>query len=261
MFNTLLMFLIVLLVSTFETFSQIASDEILKRIDSLSKSINLNDPEYNEKIKKGMELIISEAQDNFNISDTVSNEVPWQTESARSSIAQGLNIDFMDSEMQRDFFYMNPYLLIEMDKPESSVFLDSLDNFTNLNILIIKGSTISKKIDFIQLIKNLENKTIHELYIINFKDRMSEIPESINNLKDLKVLGLYGNNIKELPKSIGDLEYLETLYLDLNPIEDLPNSIKKLANLTTLGIAATKISANSINRLQNKYPQIRILSK
>jgi leucine-rich repeat protein SHOC2 len=64
--------------------------------------------------------------------------------------------------------------------------------------------------------------------------RLSELPEAIGNLHNLKILDLECNELKELPESIGSLINLTELYLGFNELERLPDSIGHLKNLTKL---------------------------
>lgn len=59
---------------------------------------------------------------------------------------------------------------------------------------------------------------------------ITNLPEEIGKLRNLRVLNLSGTRITKLPESIGNLVLLEELYLSSN-IGDLPNSITNLKNL------------------------------
>ena len=63
---------------------------------------------------------------------------------------------------------------------------------------------------------------------------LSELPDSIGNFKNLKILVLTCNNFTILPQSICDLSMLEELHINNNKIESLPENINKLHNLHTL---------------------------
>ena len=60
---------------------------------------------------------------------------------------------------------------------------------------------------------------------------LSEIPVEVFENKNLKVLKLYGNNIKEISERIGELVNLEKLYIGRNDLSSLPNAIGNLKKL------------------------------
>lgn len=63
---------------------------------------------------------------------------------------------------------------------------------------------------------------------------ITEIPEILKSLKNLKILYLYNNLIKEIPDWFGDLK-LRNLDLRENPIREIPESFSNLS-LTELKI-------------------------
>ena len=62
------------------------------------------------------------------------------------------------------------------------------------------------------------------------ENRLSELPESIENLTKVKKLFLYNNNLRKLPESIGNLGLLEEIKLRENDLEFLPESVKNRNN-------------------------------
>lgn len=67
-----------------------------------------------------------------------------------------------------------------------------------------------------------------------------EVPAAIGRLKQLRSLGLGGNDFDSLPDSIGDLTALESLTLDYcQSLDTLPKAIKKLSKLRALEASYT----------------------
>jgi leucine-rich repeat protein SHOC2 len=86
-----------------------------------------------------------------------------------------------------------------------------------------------------ELAELIDRARIEKWDILDLESRgLSELPESISTLHDLKILDLECNELKKLPDSIGNLINLSELYLGFNELESLPNSIGKLGNLTKL---------------------------
>ncbi len=82
---------------------------------------------------------------------------------------------------------------------------------------------------------------------------LTEIPESIANLAELKNLSLYNNQIQEIPEIITNLRTLETLDLRNNKIREIPDSLSNLTNLTLLNLSNNQISKipDSFGKLTN----------
>lgn len=78
----------------------------------------------------------------------------------------------------------------------------------------------------------VKNNHIISIYAPAFG--LKRIPRSIVNLKSLRYLNLFGNEIKTIPKKIRDLNSLEELFLLKNPLNK--KSKKLLEKLEKKGI-------------------------
>ena len=74
------------------------------------------------------------------------------------------------------------------------------------------------------------------------------IPESINQLNDLRKLYLEWNNIVTLPDTFSELTALVQLYISNNQLETLPDNFGNMANLFILDLGY-----NQINSLPNSF--------
>lgn len=85
------------------------------------------------------------------------------------------------------------------------------------------------------------------------QNQISELPERISELTQLKKLILNSNKLTTLPYSIIKLENLEVLDLalnkDLNIINEIPK-LNKLPKLRVLIIADTKLNSSDLNLIQ-----------
>jgi len=90
-------------------------------------------------------------------------------------------------------------------------------------------------------------------------NQINKIPEVISNLKNLTILGLNNNHIEEIPESLLCLTSLEKLHLRNNRIKNLPS---KITNLTNLKLTVLDISGNQITEIPEifeRLPKLREL--
>ena len=83
---------------------------------------------------------------------------------------------------------------------------------------------------------------------------LKSLPDSIGNLKNLRILDLSNNYLTTLPESIGNLKNLEELNLSNNyGFSKLPESIGNLKNLRTLKLKRTNLGSlpESVENLIN----------
>ena len=98
----------------------------------------------------------------------------------------------------------------------------------------------------------IENNSIVYLDIYNFE--LCIIPDSIENLENLEILSLNGNNLNSIPEGIGNLKNLKELYLRRNQFKHIPQIIQHLKNLKVLDLGYSlinNISEEEIEMLTN----------
>ena len=114
---------------------------------------------------------------------------------------------------------------------------------------IIEESKTSKSLGRFGVI--LEENHIESLQIFNVG--LSELPESIGGLTELKSLRLNRNPLTTLPEQIGNLTHLESLELSYNYIKFLPENIGKLRKLRRMNLRDNPLNSlpDSIGDLSN----------
>ncbi|MFW9873695.1 MAG: leucine-rich repeat domain-containing protein [Candidatus Thorarchaeota archaeon] len=90
-----------------------------------------------------------------------------------------------------------------------------------------------------ELIYEIEGSNITKLKL-PFQD-ISQLPENIGYLTELRVLDIKGNKLKSLPKSFEKLTKLETLDLSLNYGINLPNDFSIYSKLKDLNIGSCNL--------------------
>ena len=73
-------------------------------------------------------------------------------------------------------------------------------------------------------------------------NQIIEIPEAIANLTQLKILSLDNNQITEIPEAIANLTQLQELYFFKNQIIEIPEDITNLSQLKTLALDNNRIT-------------------
>jgi len=86
-------------------------------------------------------------------------------------------------------------------------------------------------------------KNLKELWL--YENQIKTLPKNIGNLDNLEELYLWGNQIKTLPKNIGNLKKLRTLNLNDNQIKTIPENIRNLKNLKGLYLLANPLDEKS----------------
>jgi hypothetical protein len=166
-------------------------------------------------------------------------------------------------------------------------FPESLWTLKSLTTLDVSENDIDSIPSGIGNLVNLDTLKIG--YSGSYSHDLTKIPESIGNLRELRVLWMHGLGLSRLPESIGNLQALEELdisyqynreghfldtipesisrcknlrvfYAHRNRIRSLPNDIGDLTNLQELALFENRIETlpESIVKLQNlNYMNIR----
>ena len=93
-------------------------------------------------------------------------------------------------------------------------------------------------------------------------NKISELPDKIDKLKNLKTLILNSNQLKTLPNSISNLTNLEVLDLSINKELDILNElgkIKKMRHLKVLKIVDVKAIEDDVETIKKALPNTKII--
>lgn len=100
----------------------------------------------------------------------------------------------------------------------------------------------------------LKNVTIAKLN----NNRITELPQEINQLKKLSTLDLSNNQLLYLPRTIIGLVKLEELNLENNQIGSLPPNLKRLRKLKTLNLSGNPLGEKEKDRIRRELPEVEI---
>jgi len=91
-------------------------------------------------------------------------------------------------------------------------------------------------------LRYLDNNNYHKVLSVDLTNSfLTEIPEKIFLLSNIKILILNNNFITNITDKISNLKYLEELYLHKNNITDISNEIGKLKKLKKIILSNNKI--------------------
>jgi Leucine-rich repeat (LRR) protein len=152
-------------------------------------------------------------------------------------------------------------LCLDMSTKTIELIIDQMQNYKSISTLIIVGGKNGSPVNLNDLFDRAKNYPLEVLYVINFKQYVKSIPETIVNFKKLTELGLFNNSIEKLPLAIGSLTSLKNLYLDINPISTITPAINTLTSLDTLGVAKTKIVDVELDKIKKSLPNCIILKQ
>ena len=84
-------------------------------------------------------------------------------------------------------------------------------------------------------------------------NKLSEFPDAVLQLTNLKILNLSWNQITSIPEAIGQLSNLKQLKLSGNQITSIPEALEQLSNLTRLDLHKNQITSipEALTQLSN----------
>ncbi len=128
----------------------------------------------------------------------------------------------------------------------SQKVLEALTKFEMLEELDLSHCGLTELPESIGNLRNLEVLDLEN-------NELTELPESILDLRNLKELDIGGNRLTKLPESFGGLKNLRRLNLGYNKLTELPESIGNLRNLEVLDLENNELTElpESIGNLRN----------
>ena len=177
----------------------------------------------------------------------------------REKIVEAYKDDESPKVKNPQYYEEQTFLCIDMSLPTIQRIIDQMENFKSIKALMITCSKEPAAVDLGDLLSRAKNYPLEQLHIINFKNYVTNVPESIDQFPNLKLLSLFNNNIDELPASVAKLVSLQTLYVDMNPVLTIMPMVQSLNKLETLGVAKTLIGDGEIKQIKTMLPNCKVL--
>lgn len=93
----------------------------------------------------------------------------------------------------------------------------------------------------------IQNAKDNQLFKLDLSDRgITELPATLFELKDLKILSLEGNELWDVPDAIKQLQSLEVLDLSNNQLVNVPDILKEMPNLKIIETEGNPVAGSSI---------------
>jgi hypothetical protein len=179
----------------------------------------------------------------------------------KDEIVEDYNEDQSPKNFNPEFLKQMNLLVIDLSIPTVQRTIDVMHNFTGIEILIITAGKGNVSVDLSDILQKASHYPLKELYVINFGQLVSTIPDEVNQFKDLTTLGLFNNDLTKLPESDAFASNLSSLSIDINPIYTLFPDIKSYKNLKTLSIAKTSISDSEVKAIKDLLPECEIIAE
>lgn len=184
-------------------------------------------------------------------------------------MAQPVRDDIVEEYQEEEKKYLHPglfkeleILIIDFSDPKSVAIIPKIASYSEIKTLILTGGkNHAEPISLASVLTNCKSMKLQELYIINFQNHLTQLPEFALDHSQLIYLGLFNNQLTVLPQCIYRFGSLKTLHLDKNPLEEISRLIGNLTKLTELGIAGTQIKPDRIESLKRQLPNCKIMEK
>jgi hypothetical protein len=291
-YSALIFFLILASTIVIAQQSKPNADQLREQMFNIRQTADWNDPvkakEANAKIKElsNQLMILGQEKKQQNTATPDSSKAKEEVEFRKQlldqmikSADQGEEADILLAEPLREeiveeykeeespknirpeFLQEMPVLVIDMSVPTVQRTIDIMQNYTSVQTLVITGGEHGAPVNLPDLLQRAAHFPLQTLYIINFRQFLTTIPEQINQFKNLSTLAVFNNKIGQLPPMNGFSSQLDSLFVDANPVSTLFPAISTLSDLKTLCIANTNISEAEINKIRQLFPKCQIRTK
>jgi len=134
--------------------------------------------------------------------------------------------------------------------------LDELSTLSNVKEIAFDNCSFDDNLDF-SVLKKAKKLTNLALSVYKYEPKLTEMPESICKITNLKTLNLSESGISSIPKCIKKLTKLQTLELNDNQLTTLPKDLSKLTSLKYLEMGNNPLT--TVPSVVKKLPKLESL--
>jgi hypothetical protein len=179
----------------------------------------------------------------------------------RNEIVEDYKEDESPKNIPPEFLQEMTLLVIDMSLSTIQRTIDLMQNYKSISTLVITGGKNGATVNLPDLLTRAAKFPLKNLYIINFRQFVTTIPEQVNQFKNLSTLAVFNNRINQLPNMSGFSSQLDSLFVDANPVATLFPVVSSMSKLKTLGIEKTSVSPEEISKIGALLPKCKILTK
>ena len=286
-----LLFLMFLAALVFAQKTNMNAEQIRQEIARIRHATNYNDPvkakEANEKIRelsKQMMVLDQTPDQKSSVPEKAKSEdeadirtqllddmtrIVAEGDHSQMDLALGLRNeiveDYKEDESPKnippEFLQEMTLLVIDMSLSTIQRTIDLMQNYKSISTLVITGGKNGATVNLPDLLTRAAKFPLKNLYIINFRQFVTTIPEQVNQFKNLSTLAVFNNRINQLPNMSGFSSQLDSLFVDANPVATLFPVVSSMSKLKTLGIEKTSVSPEEISKIGALLPKCKILTK
>ncbi|NVO21082.1 MAG: leucine-rich repeat domain-containing protein [Bacteroidetes bacterium] len=179
----------------------------------------------------------------------------------REEIVEAYKDDESPKIKNKEYVDEITFLSIDMSLPTVQRTIEQMERFKSIKFLVITGGKHGAPVNLDDLLTRASKYPLEKLYIINFQNFVTSVPDKLAVFNSLKTLALFNNKIAQLPGEISHLTSLKELYVDMNPVMTLFPMINSLSKLDTLGIVKTQVPESEVHLIETLLPNCKILTQ
>jgi hypothetical protein len=177
----------------------------------------------------------------------------------REEIVEEYKADVDPTIKNPDVLAEQTMLVIDFSSPAAEAVVKQMENFRGITTLVLTGGRTGAPVDLPSVLRKAAGYPLRELYIIDFRQHVTDLPPEATAFTQLQVLAVFDNAIAELHPGIAKLDHLDTLFVDANPLGTVLPVVRSLPKLTRLGLGKTGVSNAEQAEIRRLLPGCNIL--
>ena len=152
-------------------------------------------------------------------------------------------------------------LVIDMSLIGIQTLINTMPLFRSVTTLVITCSETGVPADLSAILRNAQNYPLKKLYIVNFGEWVTSLPDEATRFENLNTLGIFNNQISVVPASLANCNALKELYIDNNPLTTTFPALDQIKHLEVLGLVNTQVPGSEVSMIKKMYPACKVLTE